>query len=55
MQDLQFDMPELELGMQELEPMEAPGLWTAIGASVGATVVSLSAYGSYAASVAITT
>lgn len=37
----------LELAMQELEALEAPGFWTAVGASVGATVVSAAAYGGY--------
>ncbi|MGE7389603.1 daptide-type RiPP, partial [Streptomyces sp. NPDC004126] len=27
--------PALELGMQELEAMEAPGWWTGIGVSAG--------------------
>lgn len=52
---VQDEQPGLELAMQELEALEAPGLWTAVGASVGATVVSTAAYSGYAASVAITT
>lgn len=27
--------PSLELGLQELEPMEAPGFWTGFGIGVG--------------------
>ena len=32
------ELPALELGMQELEAMEAPGWWTGIGAAVSAGV-----------------
>lgn len=39
--------PMLELAMQELEPMEAPGWWTAIGVSVGVVVTATAAYGTY--------
>lgn len=42
------DFPALELGLQELESLEAPGFWTAVGVSVGVTVASAAAYGSYA-------
>ncbi|MFI5981385.1 daptide-type RiPP [Streptomyces sp. NPDC051555] len=45
--------PALELGMQELEAMEAPGWWTGIGIGAGAVVASAAAYGSYVASAAI--
>ena len=49
------ETPALEIAMQELEPMEAPGLWTAIGVSVGVSVVTVSAYGGYAVSVSAVT
>ncbi|MCG8654523.1 daptide-type RiPP [Yimella sp. NH-Cas1] len=42
----------LELGLQELESLEAPGFWTTVGVSVGVTAASAAAYGSYAVSVA---
>ncbi|AJE84334.1 MULTISPECIES: daptide-type RiPP [Streptomyces] len=38
----------LELGLQELETLEAPGLWTNVGISVGVVSASAAAYGSYA-------
>lgn len=34
----------LELGMQELEAMEAPGWWTGIGVGVGAAVTYVTIY-----------
>lgn len=34
----------LELGMQELEAMEAPGWWTAIGVGAGAAVTYVTIY-----------
>lgn len=37
----------LELSMQELEPMEAPGWWTAAGVVAGVIVSASAAYGSY--------
>lgn len=37
-------LSSLELGMQELEAMEAPGWWTGIGISVGAVVTYVSVY-----------
>lgn len=40
--------PMLELAMQELEPMEAPGWWTAIGVGAGIVASASAAYGSYA-------
>ncbi len=49
------ETPALEIAMQELEPMEAPGVWTAIGVSVGVSVVTVSAYGGYAVSVSAVT
>lgn len=45
----------LELDMQELEPMEAPGWWTAAGVVAGVIVSASVAYGSYALSAAIVT
>lgn len=47
----------LELGMQELEAMEAPGFWsTAAGVSAGMSVVSGVAYSAaWVASVSIAT
>ncbi|MFI2431564.1 daptide-type RiPP [Streptomyces sp. NPDC018693] len=45
--------PALELGMQELEAMEAPGWWTAVGVSAGVVVASAVGYGSYVASAAV--
>lgn len=36
--------PALELAMQELEALEAPGLWTAVGVSVGTSVASAVSY-----------
>lgn len=45
--------PALELGMQELEAMEAPGFWDTIGGIVtGMSVASAASYVSYAVSVA---
>ncbi|NGO46566.1 daptide-type RiPP [Streptomyces ureilyticus] len=38
----------LELGLQELETLEAPGLWTNVGIGVGVTAASAAAYGSWA-------
>jgi hypothetical protein len=38
----------LELGLQELETLEAPGFWTGVGIGVGVVSASLVAYGSYA-------
>lgn len=38
----------LELGLQELETLEAPGFWTGVGVSVGVVSASAAAYGSYA-------
>lgn len=38
----------LELGLQELETLEAPGWWTGVGVSVGVVSASAAAYGSYA-------
>ncbi|MCJ1678476.1 MULTISPECIES: daptide-type RiPP [unclassified Streptomyces] len=45
--------PALELGMQELEAMEAPGWWTGIGVGAGVVVASAAAYGSYVGSAAL--
>ncbi|MFD4633546.1 daptide-type RiPP [Streptomyces sp. NPDC058284] len=38
----------LELGLQELETLEAPGWWTGAGVSVGVVSASAAAYGSWA-------
>ncbi len=35
------DMDSLELGLQELEVMEAPGWWTTGGVVVGVSLVSV--------------
>jgi hypothetical protein len=44
----------LELGMQELETLEAPDWWdTALGVVAGASVTSAAGYVSYIASAAI--
>lgn len=46
--------PNLELGMQELEALEAPDWWdTALGVVTGASVASAAGYVSYIASAAI--
>lgn len=55
MQDWTIGTAPLELDMQELEPMEAPGWWTAAGISAGVIVSASAAYGSWALSVAIVT
>jgi hypothetical protein len=39
----------LELAMQELEALEAPGWWTAAGAAAGVVLVTAAAYASAAA------
>ncbi|MGI5197044.1 daptide-type RiPP [Streptomyces sp. CA-288835] len=36
-----FDTDNLELGLQELEAMEAPGWWTTGGVVVGISLVSV--------------
>lgn len=38
------EMQKLELGMQELEAMEAPGLWTGIGVGGGAAATYATIY-----------
>ncbi|MFC1408291.1 daptide-type RiPP [Streptacidiphilus sp. N1-12] len=45
----------LELGMQELEAMEAPAFWTAVGVGVGIVVSVSAAYASFAVSAIIVT
>ncbi|MFI1045620.1 daptide-type RiPP [Streptomyces griseoruber] len=55
MQGTETPKPLLELGMQELEAMDAPGWWTAIGVSAGVVVSASAAYGSAAASVSLLT
>ncbi|GGZ11938.1 daptide-type RiPP [Streptomyces nitrosporeus] len=36
-----LDLDSLELGLQELEAMEAPGWWTTGGVVVGISIVSI--------------
>ncbi|MFI2032954.1 daptide-type RiPP [Streptomyces buecherae] len=55
MQEFEKTQPVLELGMQELEAMDAPGWWTAAGVSAGVVVSASAAYGSAAASAALVT
>ncbi len=38
------DVRALELGMQELEAMEAPGWWTGLGVAAGAAATYASIY-----------
>lgn len=53
---LENEQPGLELAMQELEPLEAPGFWTGFKASVAVSAASVGAYStSVAVSVAVTT
>ncbi|MFF5337911.1 daptide-type RiPP [Streptomyces sp. NPDC013181] len=47
--------PLLELGMQELEAMDAPGWATGIGVVVGVIISASAAYGSAAVSVSLLT
>ncbi|WP_188266064.1 MULTISPECIES: daptide-type RiPP [unclassified Streptomyces] len=54
MQDFEKAQPVLELGMQELEAMDAPGWWTVVGISAGVIVSASAAYGSAAVSIAVT-
>ena len=42
------EIAALELGLQELESLEAPGFWTAVGVGVGVSAASAAAYGSWA-------
>lgn len=42
------EIAALELGLQELETLDAPGWWTGIGVSVGVTAASAAAYGGWA-------
>jgi hypothetical protein len=55
MQNTDSVIADLELGMQELEPMEAPGWWTVIGISAGAAVSASAAYSGWVVSAAIVT
>lgn len=55
MQDVQLDMPDLELAMQELEPMEAPGFWSGFMKSVAVTAASVGAASASAAVSALVT
>lgn len=47
--------PALELGMQELEAMEAPGFWTGFGTGVAVSTAAIASAGVYAASAAVVT
>lgn len=55
MQHNDIAIADLELGMQELEPMEAPGWWTVIGISAGTVVSASAAYSGWVVSAAIVT
>ncbi|MFY4722024.1 daptide-type RiPP [Streptomyces sp. LaBMicrA B280] len=55
MQEIEKIQPVLELGMQELEAMDAPGWWTAAGVGAGIVVSASAAYGSAALSAAAIT
>ena len=46
-------VPGLELSMQELETLEAPGWWTAAGIAAGVVVTGAAVYGGWAASAAL--
>lgn len=39
-----LEAPDLELAMQELETLDAPGWWTPIGFSAGVSAASLASY-----------
>ncbi|WP_328913226.1 MULTISPECIES: daptide-type RiPP [unclassified Streptomyces] len=47
------EIAALELGLQELETLEAPGFWTGVGVVVGVVAASAVAYGSYALTAAV--
>ncbi len=55
MEATRFEDVPLELEMQELETMEAPGWFSVIGVSAGITIGASVAYGSWAVSAAIVT
>ena len=55
MQNTDSVIPDLELGMQELEATEAPGWWTVIGVSAGAVVSASAAYSGWVVSGIIVT
>ncbi|MFC1408292.1 daptide-type RiPP [Streptacidiphilus sp. N1-12] len=44
-----FDDQSLELGMQELEAMEAPGFWTGVAIGVGIVGVAVASAALYSA------
>lgn len=46
--------PALELGMQELEAMEAPGFWSNFKDGVVVSVAASAVYGGVASAVAVT-
>ena len=48
------DMPALELGMQELEALEAPGFWSNFKEGVSVSVGVSAVYGGVASAVAAT-
>jgi hypothetical protein len=48
-------LPELDLGIEALEPMEAPGFWDTLGGLAAGTVVGGGVvYGAIAVGVAVT-
>lgn len=55
MQEMESTQPALELGLQELEPMEAPGWATWAGISVGIVVSASAAYSGWVLSATIVT
>ncbi|CAL9497522.1 hypothetical protein RKD49_004371 [Streptomyces glaucescens] len=48
------DMPALELGMQELEAMEAPGFWSNFKEGVSVSVAVSAVYGGVASAISAT-
>ncbi len=49
-----MEAPALELGLQELEPMEAPGFWTGFSIGLGIVGTGLASAGLYTAISALT-
>lgn len=54
-QNVDSIIQDLELDMQELEAMEAPGWWTVIGVSAGVVVSASAAYSGWVISATIVT
>jgi len=54
MEGLDLGTPALELGMQELEDMEAPGFWTGFSIGVGIVSVAVGSAALYSAVSVIT-